>query len=196
MIAVVEHPPSALRPRPGPTEPEPPPKQKDVLAETWTDPQGFRGWFGTVQNGPIVNRLMTTIFGFFLLGGLEALAMRTQLARPENTVLTADRSNQLFTMHGSMMVFLFAVPMVEAFAEFPPPGSSESSRPPASAAAPRSSGSAPPPRWGPAALPARATRRTPPPRTFAARSSGPPPPPAPASAPAAAPQPRPAAVSA
>src|SRR5690349_7258642 len=61
---------------------------------------------------------MLTVFVFFLLGGVEALIMRTQLARSENNVVPPDVYNQLFTMHGSTMMFLFAVPMMEAFAEF------------------------------------------------------------------------------
>src|SRR5919201_562242 len=50
--------------------------------------------------------------------GVEALLMRTQLVRPENRFLTPDLYNELVTMHGSTMMFLFAVPMLEAFAEF------------------------------------------------------------------------------
>src|ERR687888_1390930 len=91
---------------------------RDALAHVWHDGQGLRAWFSTVQNGPIVYRFMTTVFVFFLLGGCEALLMRTQLAVPENTFLSPDLYNQLFTMHGSTMMFLFAVPMMEAFAEF------------------------------------------------------------------------------
>src|SRR5207237_9865645 len=72
-------------------------------------------------NGPIgriVQRLKVTLFACFLLGGLEALVMRTQLALPNNSFITPDVYNQIFTMHGSTMMFLFAVPMMEAFAEF------------------------------------------------------------------------------
>src|SRR5437868_12708153 len=61
---------------------------------------------------------MTTVFIFFIMGGLEALTMRAQLAQPRNQVISAELYNQLFTMHGSTMMFLFAVPMMEAFAEF------------------------------------------------------------------------------
>ncbi|MCA9109201.1 MAG: cytochrome c oxidase subunit I [Planctomycetaceae bacterium] len=52
---------------------------------------------------------------FFLFGGLLALLIRVQLAVPENDFLTADKYNQVFTMHGSVMMFLFAVPIFEAF---------------------------------------------------------------------------------
>ena len=97
---------------------EPPPHEEDALKRIWTDPTGRFGWTANVQNGPIVERFMLTVFAFFLLGGLEALVMRAQLATPGNGLLTPDVYNQVFTMHGSTMMFLFAVPMMEAFAEF------------------------------------------------------------------------------
>src|ERR687885_851064 len=93
-------------------------EHEDALKRIWTDPTGRWGWTANVQNGPIVVRFMTTVFAFFLIGGLEALVMRTQLAQPNNTFVTPDVYNQVFTMHGSTMMFLFAVPMMEAFAEF------------------------------------------------------------------------------
>jgi len=92
--------------------------EEDALKRVWTDPTGRFGWTANVQNGPIVKRFIMTVFGFFLVGGLEALLMRTQLAAPDNTFLSPDLYNELFTMHGSTMMFLFAVPMMEAFAEF------------------------------------------------------------------------------
>ena len=101
--------------RPGASAPEP---HEDPLKRIWTDPTGPFGWTANVQNGPIVKRFMATVFAFFLLGGIEALVMRTQLARPDNAFVTPDVYNQVFTMHGSTMMFLFAVPMMEAFAEF------------------------------------------------------------------------------
>jgi heme/copper-type cytochrome/quinol oxidase subunit 1 len=91
---------------------------EDALKRIWTDPTGPFGWTANVQNGPIVQRFMITVFAFFLFGGLEALLMRTQLATPANALVTPDIYNQVFTMHGSTMMFLFAVPMMEAFAEF------------------------------------------------------------------------------
>src|SRR5690242_18360318 len=55
---------------------------------------------------------MVTSFIFFLLGGVLAAMMRTQLARPESGVMGPDLYNQIFTIHGSTMIFLFAVPMM------------------------------------------------------------------------------------
>src|SRR5690349_13667752 len=97
---------------------EPEPEHEDALKRIWTDPTGRWGWTANVQNGPIAKRFMATVFAFFLIGGVEALIMRTQLATPNNTFVTPDVYNQVFTMHGSTMMFLFAVPMMEAFAEF------------------------------------------------------------------------------
>ena len=55
---------------------------------------------------------MVTSFIFFLLGGVLAGLIRLQLARPENRLIGPDRYNQFFTVHGSTMIFLFAVPMM------------------------------------------------------------------------------------
>ena len=65
-----------------------------------------------VHHRAIGKRYIVTAFVFFLLGGILAPLMRLQLARPENHVLSPDLYNQVFTMHGSTMMFLFAVPMM------------------------------------------------------------------------------------
>ena len=75
---------------------------------------GFCGWLCAVDHKTIGNRFIVTAFGFFVLAGLLAAAMRLQLARPENAVLGPDLYNQLFTMHGTTMMFLFAVPVMQA----------------------------------------------------------------------------------
>ena len=82
------------------------------LSEAWGEPPGFLGWFRVTNHKIIGKRFIVTAFIFFLLGGLLAAVMRTQLARPENTVLGPDKYNQFFTMHGTTMMFLFAVPMM------------------------------------------------------------------------------------
>ena len=86
------------------------------MEEVWADPPGAIGWFKALQNDRIGLRIMTTAFFFFLLGGINALLMRMQLAQAESTLLSAQRYNELFTMHGSTMMYLFAVPMMEGFA--------------------------------------------------------------------------------
>src|SRR5690242_21007311 len=66
----------------------------------------------TVNHKRIGKRFMVTAFVFLLLGGVLAVLMRIQLSRPENSFLGPDKYNQIFTMHGSTMMFLFAVPMM------------------------------------------------------------------------------------
>ena len=61
-------------------------------------------------------RYIVTAFFFLCIGGLAAVLMRLQLARPENRLIGPDLYNQLFTMHGTTMMFLFAVPVMDAFA--------------------------------------------------------------------------------
>ncbi|MGC1211557.1 MAG: cbb3-type cytochrome c oxidase subunit I, partial [Micromonospora sp.] len=61
---------------------------------------------------------LLTAFGFFLVGGLLALVMRAELARPGMQLLSPEQYNQLFTMHGTIMLLLFATPMVFAFANY------------------------------------------------------------------------------
>ena len=87
-------------------------RERRQLAETWREPTGLVGWFSCVHHTTIGRRLIITAFVFFLLGGIEAVLMRLQLARPENRLLGPDLYNQIFTMHGSTMMFLFAVPMM------------------------------------------------------------------------------------
>ena len=88
--------------------------EHDQLARTWSDPRGFTGWFSHVDHKSIGRRFLITAFAFFTLGGIEAALMRMQLARPENRLLNPDLYNQIFTMHGTTMMFLFAVPVMLA----------------------------------------------------------------------------------
>jgi cytochrome c oxidase subunit I+III len=84
------------------------------LAHTWRVPRGIVGWFMVVDHRTIGVRYIVTAFAFFVFAGLLAAAMRLQLAFPENSVLGPDRYNQVFTAHGLTMMFLFAVPVMEA----------------------------------------------------------------------------------
>ncbi len=90
----------------------PPESVADQLERTWREPGGFWGWFSCVHHTTIGIRFMVTAFIFFLLGGVLAALIRIQLARPENGFLGPDKYNQIFTVHGSTMIFLFAVPML------------------------------------------------------------------------------------
>ena len=84
------------------------------LEETWRHRPGLRGWLSSVDHKSIGKRYIITAFVFFLLGGIEAAVMRAQLARPENGLIGPDAYNQIFTMHGTTMMFLFAVPVMDA----------------------------------------------------------------------------------
>jgi cytochrome c oxidase subunit 1 len=84
------------------------------LAETWKTPRGFWAALATVDHKIIGRRYILTAFVFLALGGILAILMRIQLAQPEARWLGPDRYNQIFTMHGANMMFLFAVPVMEA----------------------------------------------------------------------------------
>ncbi|MDX6805518.1 cytochrome c oxidase subunit I [Terrihabitans rhizophilus] len=84
-----------------------------VLADTWRREPGFVGWLSSVDHKDIGRRYIVTAFIFLFLGGLSSIAMRIQLARPENGFIGPDLYNQLFTMHGMTMMFLFAVPVMQ-----------------------------------------------------------------------------------
>ena len=89
-------------------------REKDELERTWARPKGWRGWFTDTDHKSIAMRYIVTAFVFFVLGGIEAALMRIQLARPNNNFLTPDQYNQIFTVHGTTMMFLFAVPIMTA----------------------------------------------------------------------------------
>jgi cytochrome c oxidase subunit 1 len=83
------------------------------LEATWQRPPGILGWLATVDHKEIARRYIVTALIFLGLAGVLALAMRAQLARPDSNLIGADRYNELFTMHGTTMMFLFAVPVME-----------------------------------------------------------------------------------
>ena len=87
--------------------------QQERLRKAWETPKGWRYW-SAVNNSEVGVWYSTTALFFMLAAGVMALLIRLQLAVPENDLIPADRFNQLFTMHGSAMMFLFAVPMFEA----------------------------------------------------------------------------------
>jgi cytochrome c oxidase subunit I+III len=84
------------------------------LEQTWHVPRGLVGWLSVVDHKVIGRRYLVTAFAFFVLAGALAALMRIQLAFPDNHFLGPDRYNQFFTMHGTVMMFLFAVPVMDA----------------------------------------------------------------------------------
>jgi cytochrome c oxidase subunit 1 len=90
------------RPRP-PASPPPPPHEQH-------EPTGLLNWLTTTDHKLIGLSYLWTSFGFFLLAGLLAMLMRTELAEPGLQILDRNEYNQLFTMHGTFMMYLFAAP--------------------------------------------------------------------------------------
>ncbi|HYM46127.1 MAG TPA: cytochrome c oxidase subunit I [Solirubrobacteraceae bacterium] len=80
--------------------------------------RSWTGWFTTTDHKRIGIMYMVTTFVFFCLGGVEALLIRLQLGAPNNTLVTPQIYNQLFTMHGTTMIFLFVVPMMAGLANY------------------------------------------------------------------------------
>jgi cytochrome c oxidase subunit I len=87
------------------------------VAPTWRE-SPVMSWITTVDHKRIGILYIVTSFGFFLAAGLMALLMRTQLAQAENDFITRDSYNQLFTIHGTAMIFLFVVPILAGFANY------------------------------------------------------------------------------
>lgn len=87
----------------------------DNYMKVWGNPTGWRSL--TIVNHTVIGkRYLITGGVFFLIGGLIAMLMRAQLALPEQEMIGPEQYNQLFTMHGTIMMFLFAVPALEGLA--------------------------------------------------------------------------------
>ena len=100
-----------------PLDDAPPPElqraQEERLLRAWKLPTGWRYW-SSVNNTVVGLWYVVLTLIFFLFGGVLALLMRVQLATAGNDFMTADRYAQMFTVHGSVMMFLFAIPIFEA----------------------------------------------------------------------------------
>jgi cytochrome c oxidase subunit 1 len=82
------------------------------MSKKWVD------WVTTTDHKKIGIMYLVLTFVFFILGGIEALIMRVQLSVPNNTLVTPEKYNQLLTMHGTTMVFLFVVPVMAGFGNY------------------------------------------------------------------------------
>ena len=91
--------------------------QEERLRAVWQNPTGWRYWT-SVNNTQVGLWYGAAAFAFMLFAGVLALIMRAQLAFPDNDLISADLYNQAFTLHGTVMMFLFAVPIFEAIAIF------------------------------------------------------------------------------
>ena len=83
---------------------------------TWSDPPTLKGWICTVDHKALGRRFIITALLFLFAGGVLGGLMRHQLAHPENKLLGPDAFNQVFSMHGTTMMFLFAVPVMQGVA--------------------------------------------------------------------------------
>jgi len=89
-----------------------------TLDKVWAEEPGLIGWITTVNHKRIGRRYLVTAAFFFMLAGIEALVMRTQLGVPNNTLVSPELYDQLFSLHGTAMIFFFATPMNAGFGNF------------------------------------------------------------------------------
>jgi cytochrome c oxidase subunit 1 len=107
-------PPRAEPRHPAPIPPEEPPR----FLRRPTSTRGLWSWLTTIDHKKIGILYIATAFAFFVIGGIEALLLRIQLGSPENTFLSADAYNQVFTMHGTTMIFLVVMPLSAGLANY------------------------------------------------------------------------------
>jgi cytochrome c oxidase subunit I+III len=88
------------------------------LHQIWEEPPGLGTWLDTVDHKRIGKHYIFTGFLFFLVGGVEAMLIRAQLARPGETLVQPETFNQLFSMHGITMIFFFITPVAFGFGNF------------------------------------------------------------------------------
>jgi cytochrome c oxidase subunit I len=94
-------------------------RRPQIIADHVQDPSaGWTSWITTTDHKKIGILYMWTVAVFFVLGGVEALLIRIQLGAPDNTFLDPEKYNQIFTMHGTTMIFLVGVPVWAGFANF------------------------------------------------------------------------------
>src|SRR6059058_2068567 len=92
-----------------------------VIAHEVSQPRRTKRWVDwvmTTDHKKIGIMYLVTTFVFFVLGGVEALMMRLQLSQANNTLLTPQTFNELFTIHGTTMIFLFVVPVMAGFGNY------------------------------------------------------------------------------
>ena len=92
-------------------------EREQRLAHVWGNLPGW-GALAAVNHTTVGLRFIATGLVFFLVGGLLAMLIRTQLALPEQDIIESALYNQLFTMHGTVMMFLFAIPVLEGLAMY------------------------------------------------------------------------------
>lgn len=101
-----------------PNEPQPALRLHRELHRVWKNDAGLRGHLTAVNHSTMGVRFMCTALVFFGIGGILAMLIRSQLATRQGAFLDTEHYNQIFTMHGSIMMFLFAIPMLEGLAMY------------------------------------------------------------------------------
>ncbi|MFU1477788.1 cytochrome c oxidase subunit I [Roseovarius sp. C7] len=86
------------------------------LSAIWASEPGLKGWTSSVNHSDLGRMFLITAFFFFLVGGVLAMLIRAQLATPHSAFADAGAFAQFFTMHGTIMMFLFAIPCFEGLA--------------------------------------------------------------------------------
>jgi len=89
-----------------------------ALARIWASDTGWRPPFTTVNHTDLGRMFLLAATFFFLVGGVLAMLIRAQLATPRSAFMEAETYNQIFTMHGTVMMFLFAIPLFEGLAVY------------------------------------------------------------------------------
>src|ERR1700687_2259981 len=113
-MAIIERKPSLeLAPACG----TPPAAAAGVFARPMSE-TGWKSWVTTIDHKKIGILYGVSAMFFFLVGGVEALLIRLQLAQPNGKILGAHTYNEMFTMHGTTMIFLFVMPMAAAFGNY------------------------------------------------------------------------------
>ena len=88
------------------------------LHAIWASDTGFRGWFSTVSHTDLGRMFLVTAFFYFGVAGVLSMLIRAQLATPHSAWASEEVYAQLFTMHGTIMMFLFAIPAIEGMAVY------------------------------------------------------------------------------
>ncbi|ROR43838.1 cytochrome c oxidase subunit 1 [Kitasatospora cineracea] len=99
----------------GPPAPPPPPRRRFGRASRPRRGRALVTWLTTTDHKQIGTLYLVTSFAFFLFGGVLALVMRAELARPGTQILSNEQFNQAFTMHGTIMLLMFATPLFAGF---------------------------------------------------------------------------------
>lgn len=88
------------------------------LTAIWSSRPGWKGWFSTVNHSDLGRMFLVTAFFYFIVGGVLAMLIRAQLATPHSAFAGPEIYSQFFTMHGTIMMFLFAIPTFEGLAVY------------------------------------------------------------------------------